>query len=159
MFCFQLTNLSHFILFYFISFSASSPSTSSPVKHTCPLVAVLKSSHFCSFFSFVADEDLRGRNVLLLTSFSRYVNCSDTPEKMLYSTVYTYSQYNSKYLPTPPVCQCLLSLGFCSLYTFHFRTVHATFEWMLSPGSGMKTPVTPMTVSLSFPLSGRPGVK
>ena len=30
---------------------------------------------------FVADEDLRGRNVLLLTSFSRYVNCSDTPEK------------------------------------------------------------------------------
>ena len=32
-------------------------------------------------FSFVADEDLRGRNVLLLTSPFCYVNCSDTPEK------------------------------------------------------------------------------
>ena len=33
--------------------------------------------------SFVADEDLRSRNVLLLTSFllREYVNCSDTPEK------------------------------------------------------------------------------
>ena len=39
-----------------------------------------------SFFSFVADEDLRGRNVLLLTSFSRYANCSDTPEKCLRTT-------------------------------------------------------------------------
>ena len=32
------------------------------------LVAVLKSSHSCSFFSFVADEDLHGQNILLLTS-------------------------------------------------------------------------------------------
>ena len=38
--------------------------------HTRPLVAVLKSSHSCSFFSFVADEDLCGRNVLLLTFYS-----------------------------------------------------------------------------------------
>ena len=52
-----------------ISFLASSPRTSPPVKHTRPLVAVLKSSHSCSFFSFVADEDLRSRNVLLLTFF------------------------------------------------------------------------------------------
>ena len=72
----------YFYIYIFISFLASSSSTSSPVKHTRPLVAVLKSSHSCSFFSFVADEDLRGRNVLLLTSFSRYVNCSDTPEKV-----------------------------------------------------------------------------
>ena len=34
-------------------------------------------------FSFVADEDLRGRNVLLLTSPFCYVNCLDTPEKDL----------------------------------------------------------------------------
>ena len=31
------------------------------------LVSELKSSHSCSLFSFVADVDLRGRNVLLLT--------------------------------------------------------------------------------------------
>ena len=63
--------LSHFLL-------ASSPRSSSPLKHTRPLVAVLKSSHSCSFFSFVADhrysnlradENLCGRKVLLLTSF------------------------------------------------------------------------------------------
>ena len=30
---------------------------------------------------FVADEDLHGRNVLLLTCFC-YVNCSDTPERV-----------------------------------------------------------------------------
>ena len=42
---------------------------------------ILKSSHSCSSSSFVTDEDLRGRNVLLLTSFC-YVNSLDTLEKV-----------------------------------------------------------------------------
>ena len=60
------------IQFNLISISfllASSPRSSSPIKYTRPLVAVLKSSHSRSFFSFVADEELRGQNILLLTSF------------------------------------------------------------------------------------------
>ena len=49
------------------------------IKH--PMVAVSKSSQSCISFSFVADEDLGGRNILLPTSFlATYVNCSDTSE-------------------------------------------------------------------------------
>ena len=39
------------------------------IKHTLWLLYVLKSSHSCSFFHFVADEDLCGRNVLPSASF------------------------------------------------------------------------------------------
>ena len=52
-----------------------------------------KSRHSRSSFSFVADEDLRGRKVLLLTSFC-CVNWSDTSEKVGESLTLTLHAIN-----------------------------------------------------------------
>ena len=91
------------VYFIFTSFLlASSPRSSSLVKHTRPLVAVLKSSHSCSSFSFVADEDLHGLNMQLLTSFLqrellRYLRVSTSPtsQQTCFLIVSIFAQHNN----------------------------------------------------------------
>ena len=84
--------------------------SSSPVKNTrlLSLVAVFKSSHSCNSFSFVADENLRGRNVLLSTSLSFcYENCSSNFINSFFINIVTtllWVTTNSGHTQSPHTC-------------------------------------------------------